>query len=62
MMGNEKYADYVPDKISPNSLSREFLLSVNKQLYNLLVDSIFGSNVVSKSPEYRKNPTVTIKY
>ena len=28
MIGNEKYGDYVPDKVSPNLLSRDFLLSV----------------------------------
>ena len=52
MMGNEKYGDYVPDRVSPNLLSREFLLSVKLLLYNLLVNSIFGSSIISKSSKY----------
>jgi len=30
MMGNLEYGNYVPNGINPLSLSREFLLSVNK--------------------------------
>jgi len=52
MMGNEKYADYVPDRVSPHSLSREFLLSVNLLLYNSLANSVFRSYIISKPSKY----------
>ena len=29
MIGNQKYDDYIPDRVSPRLLSRDFLLSVN---------------------------------
>jgi hypothetical protein len=38
MMGNAKYGDYVPDKISPNSLSRDFSLSA--KYYFLILYSL----------------------
>ena len=41
MMGNEKYGDYVPDKISPNLLSRDFLFSVRYYLLYCIANSIF---------------------
>ena len=52
MMGNEKYADYVTDRVSPHSLSREFLLSVNLLLYNSLANSVFRSYIISKPSKY----------
>ncbi len=60
-MGNEKYADYVPDRVSPHSLSREFLLSVNLLLYNSLANSVFRSYIISKPSKYWKIAIITIK-
>ena len=45
-MENANYADYVPDRISPKLLSREFLLCVRICLYNFIAYCIFGPEVI----------------
>lgn len=40
MMGNASYGDYVPDKISPESLSRDFLLCVSNIYLIIIVSCI----------------------
>lgn len=47
MIGNPKYGDYVPDRIKPNMLTRDFLLSVTILLLIFIVDLILGSNPLS---------------
>ena len=42
-MSNGNYADYVPDRISPKLLSKEFLLYV---LIKILAYSLCGSTVL----------------
>ena len=47
MIGNASYAEYVHDRISPNMLSRDFLLSVII-IYNFSIAHCFlGSTAVS---------------
>lgn len=43
MIGNESYADYVPDKVAPQLLSRDFLLSVNKFDITFTANCLFRS-------------------
>ena len=52
MMGNANYGDYVPDKISPASLSRDFLLCVSNINLTFIVSCICGSTTLSKFSEY----------
>ena len=40
-MGNMKYRDYVPDKISPNLLSRDFFLSVRYYLLYCIANGVY---------------------
>ena len=46
MMGNEKYADYVPDRTSPKLLSREFLLCVSENYLNYIAYCLLGSTTI----------------
>ena len=61
MMGNASYAEYVPDRISPNMLSRDFLLSVII-IYNISIAYRFlRSNVVSAIANDREKSNVKTK-
>ena len=61
MIGNPKYGDYVPDRITPNMLTRDYLLSVSILLLIFIVDCIFGSNPLSTIANNRKESNVPIK-
>ena len=61
MMGNEKYGDYVPDRTSPHSLSRDFLLSVRLLHLIDIVGCLYRSNIISKFSKYRKGSALTGK-
>lgn len=61
MIGNPKYGDYVPDRITPNMLTRDFLLSVTIFLLIFIVDRIFGPNPLSAATINRKESNVSIK-
>ena len=59
MIGNEKYGDYVPDRVSPHLLSRDFLLSVTLVYIIFIVNSLCWPAIISKIAKYRKKPTFT---
>ena len=61
MIGNPKYGDYVPDRITPNMLTRDYLLSVSILLLIFIVDCIFGSNPLSTVAINRKKSNVPTK-
>ena len=46
MIGNEKYGDYVPDRVSPRLLSRDFLLSVSLVYIIFIVNSLCWSTTL----------------
>ena len=61
MLGNASYAEYVPDRISPNMLSRDFLLSVII-IYNISIVNCFRrSNAISAIADCGKNSNVKIE-
>ena len=61
MIGNANYGNYVPDRITPKMLSRDYLLSVSILFYNLVVNCLFGSSTLSTIANYRKKSNVSIK-
>lgn len=54
MMGNLEYGKYVPNGVNPHSLSREFLLSVNKYINFYIACIICGSTFIWEISSYRK--------
>ena len=59
MIGNEKYGDYVPDRVSPLLLWRDFLLSVSLVYIIFIVNSLCWSTIISNYAKYQKKSTFT---
>ena len=54
MMGNGEYGKYVPDGVNPQSLSREFLLSVSPVINIYIVSCIYRPYFIRPFPPNRK--------